>query len=437
MVALRTVTLGALTCLALASAPRAETTITVATVNNGDMIRMQHMIGDFQARHPDIRVDWVVLEENLLRQRVTTDIATHGGQFDVMTIGTYEVPIWGRQGWLLPLEFDAAYDVDDLLPPIRDGLTVEGQLYAAPFYGESAITLYRRDLLAAAGITLPDAPDWDAIRAAAAAITDRTAGIYGLCLRGKPGWGENVALLTAMANSYGARWFDMGWHPQFDTPAWAAALRDYLDMMRLYGPPGAANNGFNETLTLFEQGHCGIWIDATVAASFVTDPTQSSVAEHVGFALAPNRPGGTKRASWLWAWTLAIPAGSQKAEAARAFVAWATSKEYLALVAEQEGWAHAPPGTRRSLYAQPEYHALPFAEITLHAISEADPVHPTVDPVPYIGMQFVAIPEFQAIGTAVGQQFAAALAGTLSAEEALAASQQLTLRAMKKAGYIR
>jgi sorbitol/mannitol transport system substrate-binding protein len=203
--------------------------------------------------------------------------------------------------------------------------------------------------------------------------------------------------------------------------------------MTNYGPPGASNNGFNENLALFQQGKCGMWIDATVAASFVTG-ADSTVAEHVGFALAPDNGLG-KRGNWLWAWSLAIPAGSQKVDAATTFVEWATSKDYLALVAGKEGWANVPPGTRTSLYENPEYQKVPFAKMTLDSINSADPTHPTVDPVPYVGVQFAAIPEFQGVATAVGQQFSAALAGTISAADALAAAQALAVREMKKAGY--
>jgi sorbitol/mannitol transport system substrate-binding protein len=240
-----------------------------------------------------------------------------------------------------------------------------------------------------------------------------------------------------MANSYGARWFDMDWKPQFDSEAWKATLTDYLDLMNNYGPPGASSNGFNENLALFQTGKCGMWIDATVAASFVTNPNDSQVAEQVGFALAPDKGLG-KRGNWLWAWNLAIPAGSQKTEAAKKFIAWATSKEYLELVAAKEGWANVPPGTRTSLYENAKYlEAAPFAKMTLDSINAADPQKPTVDEVPYVGVQFVAIPEFQGIGTAVGQQFSAALAGTVSAEQALQNAQQTTERTMRRAGYIK
>ncbi|MCL4069125.1 sugar ABC transporter substrate-binding protein [Pseudomonas sp. GX19020] len=428
---------GATVALALSGAAMAETTITVATVNNGDMIRMQGLMDGFYAKHPDIRVDWVTLEENVLRQRVTTDVATKGGQFDVMTIGTYEAPIWGKQGWLVPLnDLPADYDVDDLLPAIRGGLTVDGNLIAAPFYGESSMVMYRTDLMEKAGLTMPDAPSWAFIKEAAAAMTDKSNEVYGICLRGKAGWGENMAFLSAMGNSFGAKWFDMDWKPQFDQKPWKDTLDFYLDLMGNYGPPGAANNGFNENLSLFQQGKCGMWIDATVAASFVTNPAESTVADKVGFALAPDNGLG-KRGNWLWAWNLAIPAGTQKEEAARTFVAWATSKDYLALVAEKEGWANVPPGTRQSLYDNPEYQKLPFAKMTLESINAADPNNPAVDPVPYVGVQFVAIPEFQGLGTAVGQMFSAALAGSDTAEGALAKAQAFTTTEMTRAGYIK
>jgi sorbitol/mannitol transport system substrate-binding protein len=205
-------------------------------------------------------------------------------------------------------------------------------------------------------------------------------------------------------------------------------------MMNESGPAGYATNGFNENLSLFQQGKCGMWIDATVAASFVTNPDDSTVADKVGFALAPNTGLG-KNANWLWAWALAIPAGSQKVDAAQAFLEWATSKDYIELVAANEGWANVPPGARTSLYANPDYQAVPFAKMTLDSINAADPQNPTVKPVPYVGVQFVAIPEFAGIATEVSQEFSAVYAGQQTVDEALAKAQALTNDAMEAAGY--
>ncbi|RYG91119.1 sugar ABC transporter substrate-binding protein [Loktanella sp. IMCC34160] len=423
------------TALCSAGAIASAETITIATVNNGDMIRMQGYTDQFTAQ-TGIEVEWVTLEENVLRQRVTTDITTKGGQFDIMTIGMYETPIWGSNGWLVPLnDLSAEYDVDDILPAMRGGLSHDGTLYAAPFYGESSMVMYRTDLMEAAGLEMPTAPTWQFIREAAAAMDDPENDINGICLRGKAGWGEGGAFITVTGNSFGARWFDEDWNAQFDQPEWADALNFYVSLMNDYGPDGYATNGFNENLSLFQQGKCGMWIDATVAASFVTNPNDSTVADSVGFALAPNAEGVEKRANWLWAWALAIPAGTQKEAAAKQFIEWATSKEYIELVAANEGWANVPPGARTSLYETAEYQAVPFAQMTLDSINAADPTDPTVDPVPYVGIQFVAIPEFAGIATEVSQEFSAAYAGQQSVEEALAKAQAITNEAMEAAGY--
>jgi len=424
----------ALSTLAIA-AQAADTTLTIATVNNGDMITMQHMTDDFTKANPDIKLNWVTLEENDLRQKVTKDISTKGGQYDVLTIGMYETPIWGKKGWLVPLK--GLDDPSDILPSVAGGLSYKDTLYAAPFYGESSFVMYRKDLAEKAGLKFTDTPNWDFVMDAAKKMTDRAAGINGICLRGKAGWGENMAFLDSMANSYGARWFDEKWNPQFDTPEWKAVLTDYLTIMKEAGPAGASGNGFSENLALFQSGKCGMWIDATSAGGHVADPKEAPlVADKTGFAIAPDKGLG-KHANWLWAWALAVPAGSHKVEAAEKFIGWATSRHYTEVVAAQKGWVGVPPGTRSSLYANPEYEKVPFSKVTLDSMNAADPLHPTVKPVPYTGVQFVAIPEFQGIGTKVGEIFSAALAGQMSADDALKEAQAYTKTEMTKAGYIK
>ena len=413
----------------------ADTELTIATVNNGHMIEMQKLTKHFEAANPDVKVNWVTLEEGVLRQRVTTDIATKGGQFDVMTIGMYETPIWAGKDWLVELDFGSSYDVDDLLPAMRDGLSVDGKLYAAPFYGESSMIMYRKDLVAAAGMSIEDRPSWGHIRDVAAAIHNPDAGVYGICLRGKPGWGDNAAFITTMANSFGARWFDENWQPQLTSPEWHHAVSFYVDLLNSYGPPGSSANSFNEILALYNEGRCGMWIDATIAASFVTDPKQSKVADKVAFAQSPIAVTD-RGANWLWAWALAVPAGTQKADAAKSFVEWATSREYIELVAQENGWASVPTGTRQSTYANRNFlNAASFAKAELMAIDSADPNNSTFHPSPYVGVQFAAIPEFQTIGIAAGQQFTAALAGSKSVAEALESAQRSADREMRKAGY--
>jgi len=428
--------LSAVALSACSSKDSDRTTLTVATVNNGDMVRLKEISSDFEKSHPTIRLKWVILEENVLRQRVTTDIAIRGGQYDVVTIGPYEVPVWARQKWLASLDdMDPSYKAGDLLAPVRAAVSYDGHQYAAPFNGEGTITMYRTDLFRKAGLTMPDKPSWSFLLAAAAKLHRPQDGVYGLCLRGKAGWGENMAVILTMAHSYGGRLFDAQWHPQFNSPEWQKTIATYANGLRKFGPPGAVGNGFNENLAMFAQGKCAIWFDSTVAAPFLSDPKTSKVASDTGFAAAPDEGLG-RSANWLWTWALAVPASSHKAAAAKEFIRWAAGPDYAQLVARRYGWLAVPPGTRQSLYDNPAYRsAAPFAAITLKAINSADPASPSVRPVPYVGVQYAAIPEFQGIGTEVGQQFAAAVAGQVSPADALAEAQAATGRQMTAAGY--
>lgn len=411
--------------------------LVIATVNNGHMITLQKLSGEFERQHPDITLRWITLEEGMLRQQVSRDVATKAGQFDVMTIGAYEAPIWGKLGWIRPITPAAAYEVGDLLPSIRQSLSVNGQLYALPFYGESSMTMVRTDLLKAAGIRLGPTPSWEQIRHAAERLNAPDKGVYGICLRGKPGWGENMALVSTMVNTFGGQWFNMEWKPQLTTPAWHSAVSLYADLLKEAGPPGAVANGYNENLALFMAGRCAIWVDATVAGAFVNQPEQSNVAGKVGFLQAPTAVT-PKGAHWLWTWALAIPASSSKARSAQAFIEWATSKAYVQLVAKREGWAAVPSGTRESTYAEPAFkQANAHASVERLAIATANPRDATLPKSPYTGIQWASIPEFQAIGTAVGQQIGRLLQEPVGVSEVLDKSQQICERKMREAGYLR
>jgi ABC-type glycerol-3-phosphate transport system substrate-binding protein len=430
---------GTMALMAVAGSGWAEE-ITIATVNNNDMIVMQELAPKWEEATGN-KINWVVLEENVLRQRTTQDISTNGGSFDIMFIGAYETPIWGKNGWLAPLDDfadDADYDLNDIFQLVRNGLSADGHLYAVPLYSETSFTYYRSDLFEKAGITVPtEQITYDQFAEMVAKVHDPDGGVYGTCQRGKAGWGENMAFVGTLANAFGARWFDEQWNPQLDSPEWNAAITYYVNLMTNYGPPGATANGHNENRALFKDGKCATWIDATSAANDIKNPANSKVAEVTEFFQAPKQVTD-KGTGWFWSWALAIPASSQKIETAKDFLKWSTSKEYFQMVGETKGWVAVPSGTRASIHEDPRLlEAAPFAETIKTAIFSVDPADPTRDPVPYTGVQFVAIPEFQGIGNFVGQQVAAALAGDVTVEEALAASQDFAVREMTKAGYIK
>lgn len=416
-------------------------TLTIATVNNPDMVVMEGFSDEFEAAHPGIELEWVVLPENELRGRVTTDTATGSGSFDVVTVGTFEVPIWGANGWIssidglmgeYPDNVQADYDMEDLLPAVRAGLSNEGELFALPFYGESSFTMYNKAMFDAAGLEMPEQPTWEQIREFACTLHDPDNGQYGIVLRGLPGWGQVMAPLTTVVNTFGGDWFDMEWMPQLTTPEWVEAVTFYKDLVNECGAPGVTGIGFTEALNLMSQGQAAMWVDATVAAGFLAG---SDAGPDIAHALAPVGPVA-KGNAWLWAWSLAVPSTSEHQAEALQFVTWATSKDYINLVASENGWAAVPPGTRQSTYDNQEYlDAAPFAALTLQSMLNADPTDSTRDEVPYTGVQFVAIPEFQGIGTDVSQYIAEALAGGITVEEALEKGQELTLQVMEDSGY--
>jgi len=403
-------------------------TVTVAVVSNplitGQMIPLT--TSNFEKKYPGITVKFATYTEGDLRAAIEKDVSTHTNAFNVIMIGPYEAPLFAKNGWLddLSKQFIASqpgYDPSDLLPPIAKALSYKGDLYAVPFYGESSMLYYRKDLFARAGITMPAHPTWTQVQSMAARLNQPGKGA-GICLRGLAGWGDNMASLDTVVNTFGGEWFNTKWQPQLTSPAFEKAANFYVNLVRKYGESGASNDSFNQLLTLYGQGKCAMWYDATVAATSIAT-TYPSIAAQTGYAFAPTDL--TKSSGWLWTWSLGIPQGTASQGAAWKFVSWATSKSYDQLVAGKYGWAAVPPGTRTSLYSTPQYQqaAKAFAGITLASIDSTDPDHPTVNPVPYVGIQYVDIPQFENLGVEVGQQIAGAIAGTESVSQALKTSQ--------------
>jgi sorbitol/mannitol transport system substrate-binding protein len=403
-------------------------TVTVAVVSNplitGQMIPLTQSV--FEKQNPGIKVKFATYTEGDLRAAIEKNVSTHSNAFNVVMIGPYEAPLFAKNNWLDNLTTnyiakDPSYDAQDLLPAVAKSLSYNGNLYAVPFYGESSMLYYRADLLKAAGITLSAHPTWQEVAADAAKLNQpgKTAGI---CLRGLAGWGDNMASVDTVVNTFGGQWYDKNWKAQLTSPAFTNAVNFYVNLVKKYGEPGAANDSFNQLLTLYGQGKCAMWYDSTVASTSIAT-TYPDVFKNTGYALAPTDV--TKSSGWLWSWALGIPQGVANQGAAWKFVSWATSKQYESLVASKYGWSAVPPGARSSLYSNPNYQkaAGAFANITLQSINGTDPEHPTLKPAPYVGVQYVDVPQFETLGLQVGQQIAGAIAGTESVNQALQQSQ--------------
>jgi sorbitol/mannitol transport system substrate-binding protein len=440
-------TLAAITALSLAacgssskksSSSGGVQTITVAVTANPLMSTIEKLTpAGFEKTHPNVKVKFVTYDESTERSNVEKDVAAKGGQYDVVMIGPNDIASWAKNGWIDDLSAqasgDASYDVNDLLPPIRDALSADGKLYAVPFYGESSFRMYNKDMFAAAGVTMPANPTWDDIATLADKL-NQPGKVAGICLRGKTGWGENLAAFDTVVNTFGGQWFDTSWNAKINSPAFTDAANFYVNLIKKDGEPGAATSSFNECLNTMQQGKAAMWYDATVAASTL-DASPSPVAGHLGFAPAP--VDKTKASGWLWSWALAAESASKHKDAAWQFMDWATSKDYISYDAQQNGWASVPPGTRTSTYQNPNYQsaAKDFANLTLAQINSVNVKQPGVDPQPVPGVQYVGIPEFEDFGQQVSAELTAAIDGQESVDTFLQKSQKIAQQAVIDAGY--
>ncbi|GAA2981983.1 MULTISPECIES: ABC transporter substrate-binding protein [Streptomyces] len=409
--------------------------LNVLMVNNPQMLQLQKLTAEHFTRETGIKVNFTVLPENDVRDKISQDFSNQAGQYDVGTISNFEVPFFAKNDWLHALddyaEQDADFDQEDILKPLRDALTAEGKLYAEPFYGESSFLMYRKDVFDAKGLTMPEHPTWQQVAGLAAQADGAEPGMKGICLRGLPGWGELMAPLTTVVNTMGGTWFTKDWEARLTAPEFKEATRFYVDLVRKHGERGASQSGYAECLNNMTQGKTAMWYDATAGAGSL-EASGSPVKGKIGYVPAPVEK--TKSSGWLYTWAWGIQKASRKADDAWTFVSWASSKEYEELVGETSGWSDVPAGKRASTYDNPAYReeAGAFADVTEQAIAGADSLNPGTQPRPVAGIQFVGIPEFTDLGTKVAQEISAAIAGRQSVDKALATSQKLAEQVAKE-----
>lgn len=409
--------------------------VNVLMVNNPQMLDLQKLTADNFTKKTGIKVNYTVLPENDVRDKISQEFSSQAGQYDVASISNYEVPFYSKNGWLAPLDKvtgDPAFDQGDILKPMAAGLTgADGKIYGEPFYGESSFLMYRKDVLAAKNLTMPDKPTWTQVADIAAKVDGAQPGMKGICLRGLPGWGEVMAPLTTVVNTFGGTWFDKDWNPGVNGAGFKDATQFYVDLVQKHGESGAPQSGFSECLNNVTQGKVAMWYDATSAAGSLEAPT-SAVAGKMGYAQAPVMK--TNSSGWLYSWAWGIQKASKNQDNAAKFIAFASGKEYENLVGTTQGWSKVPAGKRASIYQNAEYlkGASSFAEATQTAINAADPRKAGVDPRPYVGIQFVGIPEFTALGTSVSQEISSAIAGRTSVADALDKGQKLAEPVGKK-----
>jgi sorbitol/mannitol transport system substrate-binding protein len=402
--------------------------INVLMVNNPQMVDLQQLTAEHFTAETGITVNFTVLPENDVRDKISQEFSSQAGQYDVATLSNFEIPIYAKSEWIAPLDdyvsADAAFDQGDILQPMTESLSAEGKLYGEPFYGESSFLMYRKDVLAAEGIQMPANPTWPEVAAIAAQVDGAEPGMAGICLRGQPGWGQVFAPLTTVVNTFGGTWFTEDWRAQVDSQEFREAVQFYVDLVRDHGEIGAPQAGFTECLNNIIQGNAAMWYDATSAAGSF-EAVDSPVRGKMGYVAAPVVE--TDSSGWLYAWSWSIQQASTKKGNAWQFISWASSREYEELVGSELGWSRVPAGKRASTYENEAYlaEASAFAQPTLDAIQNADPNDPGVQPRPAPGIQFVGIPEFPDLGTQVSQEVSSAIAGQTTVDAALERGQQL------------
>ncbi|MGY1661952.1 ABC transporter substrate-binding protein [Geodermatophilus sp. SYSU D00705] len=406
-----------------------EDSINVLMVNNPQMVDLQQLTAEHFTAETGISVNYTVLPENDVRDKISQEFSSQAGQYDVATLSNFEIPIYARSGWVAPLDdyiaADAEFDQADVLGPMTQSLSGDdGRVYGEPFYGESSFLMYRTDVLEAAGLTMPEKPTWQEVADIAAAVDGTQPGMAGICLRGQPGWGQIFAPLTTAVNTFGGTWFTEDWEAQVNSPEFVEATQFYVDLVREHGEVGAPQAGFTECLNNLIQGNVAMWYDATSAAGSL-EAEGSPVKGKIGYVAAPVVE--TQSSGWLYAWAWSIQQASTKKDNAWEFISWASSREYEELVGQELGWSRVPAGKRASTYENPDYlaEAGAFAQPTVEAIRSADPLNPGVQPRPAPGIQFVGIPEFPDLGTRVSQDVSSAIAGRMTVQEALDRGQQL------------
>jgi len=278
--------------------------INVAIVDNPQAQDLARLTPSFFTAQSRINVNYTILDEGTLREVITSGVSAGGRQFDVVLIGPYEAPQFGKDGYITDLtpraSSDKTYDLADVIPSVRKALSFDGKLYASPFYGESSFLMYRKDVLKAAGIEMPAHPTWEQVAQIARRIN--TPGVAGICLRGKPGWGELGASFTTVLNTFGGTWWSVKPDGSLDKamveqPEFRKALQFYADLVRDAGETHPAAANYNQCLAQYLSGKVAMWYDATVAAGLL-EAAGSDVRGKNGYAAAPVEL--TKASGWLW-----------------------------------------------------------------------------------------------------------------------------------------
>lgn len=327
--------------------PYAGTTLRLVGANHPWQVAITPLLADFEAQ-TGIKVNFEAYGEDQLNQKLTTEFTAGSSDIDVfMQRPLQEARVMQMNGWyedLASCVSDPDYDFADFAEGAVGTEMVNGVLTGVPIVTEQEVLYYRKDLLEAAGLSVPTT--LDELKAAAEALTDKNKEMYGFVARGQRS--PLVTQFSSFLYSNGGDWFDENRKATINTPEALAAIDLYGTLLREYGPPGVLNMSWPQAVAIFAQGNAALYTDASSIYANVLDPEKSTVADKTGVAVFPAGPAGPIMYN-VTSWGLSMPSGSKNKEAACEFIKWATSKD-IVLKTQGEG---AVPGARKSVWADP------------------------------------------------------------------------------------
>lgn len=374
---------------------------------------LQKLAPEFE-EETGIRANIEVVGQDVFESRITLSFAGGAADVDVVHTPGIQVQRWVQAGWLEDMTDTVAAlpDKDDIIPSTLESFDVDGKDWGVPFFAETGLMAYRKDILDAAGVAPPKT--WaEMIEVAKAIDSPETAAI---AMRAAPGQGFNMFVFPMIMRAYGGEFFvdypnDLT--PAIDSPETLEALNVYKTLLNDYGPDGVGSFNFPEVVAAMQAGQVAMTVDGTSIVGQTVDPAKSQVADQVVLALPPEGPAG--RSPALAVHGLGIAAGAANAEAAARFIAWATSKETMTKLALAEAY---PDFTRASIAEDPEVQAKyagiqeDFLTLRVQALEAARSDYRPL------------LPTWPEIGAVIGENVNAAVNGLISPEEALATASE-------------
>ena len=385
---------------------------------------LQQLLPWFEAKS-GVKVNLVIMPFSGMREKQLIELTSGNSTYDVIGLDYRDVAAYGEAGWMVDLykfinskDADPALDMADFLPTAVEGLKWKGKLNGFPFYVESTMLMYRKDLYAKLGLKVPET--WDELYQNALKLNHETNGtrdFYGVTIRGRRAVGYNDYIWNGLLKSYGGSYFDKNWKPIFNSDAGVTALEMYVKLLEDAGPLDAATQGYEEVMQTMMQGKTAQVIDATMLGAWLEDPKQSKVVGLNGWAMVPK--GTVRRGNSFFLQGVGVPKFSKNQLAAYKFIEWATSKDLQKVQIDKGAYL-----TRSSIVNSEEFrNAWPFADIMLKSLADSDLNYTPI------------LPEWSQVADQVSIAVSSALIGEKTPKQALDEAQAAVDQIMIKAGY--